>query len=100
LTASIFLAPALFDVNPTPGDAEKYLATALDYDNREADPRLAFELADYFRVSASQARSYARQMACALRTWSAVAHSEGIDASSLRHMESCFQQGIRALESL
>lgn len=49
------LSPA-FDVNPTVGSGEKYLATGFDFDARDADPRLAIEVCDYFRLSVGEAR--------------------------------------------
>lgn len=49
------LSPA-FDVNPTVGNGEKYLATGLGFDVRDADPRLAIEVCDYFRLGVGEAR--------------------------------------------
>ncbi|MCH4082970.1 MAG: type II toxin-antitoxin system HipA family toxin [Olsenella sp.] len=92
------LSPA-FDVNPTPGDNQKYLATALDFDRPEADPRIALEVSDYFRVSEDQAKAYMRKTAHVLEAWPAIARGEGISEASIQRMSSNFQSGIASLES-
>lgn len=91
------LSPA-FDVNPTPGNGEKYLATSLDFDRPEADARLAIEMADYFRVDGAQRREYLSTMAGSVGRWAAFARADGISEASIRHMRSCFEGGIRSLE--
>ncbi len=91
------LSPA-FDVNPTPGNGEKYLATSLDFDRPEADARLAIEMADYFRVDGAQRREYLSTMAGSVGRWAAFARADGISEASIRHMRSCFEGGIESLE--
>ncbi len=92
------LSPA-FDVNPTRGGGEKYLATALDFGRAEADARIALEVADYFRVGASEARGYVHRLAAVLRHWQAVARQRGISDASIRAMEPGLAHGIANLEA-
>ncbi len=92
------LSPA-FDVNPTRGSGEKYLATALDFGRPEADARIAFEVADYFRVTKPEARSYAQRLAAVLRHWQTIARQQGISKASILAMQSGFSRGISNLES-
>lgn len=91
------LCPA-FDVNATAGDNNKYLATSLDFDRYDADPRVAFEVCEYFRVSTSEAKDEASKMAAQLKHWSEKALSAGIDQSSIKAMETCFTSGIKKLQ--
>lgn len=91
------LSPA-FDVNPTVGSNEKYLATGLDFDRPEADARIAFEVRDYFRLTAQEARADAVRMLSALKGWKRVARSEGVSEASIERMGSNFDSGMETLE--
>lgn len=91
------LAPA-FDVNPTVGGEEKYLATSLDFGRPEADPRVALDVAEYFRVNNDAARRAAREMADSLRAWRKIAKGEGIGEASINAMAGNFERGLRLLE--
>lgn len=93
------LSPA-FDVNPTPGGGEKYLATALDFGKPEADARIAFDVADYFRVGSSEAKDYARALAVALARWPIVARQRGISEASMSAMAPNFQRGLTNLQQV
>lgn len=93
------LSPA-FDVNPTPGGGQKYLATALDFGKPEADARIAFDVADYFRVGPSEAKDYARALAAALTRWSIIARRQGISEASMSAMAPNFQRGLSNLEQV
>lgn len=90
------LSPA-FDVNPTAGDGEKYLATGLDFDARDADPRVALAVRDYFRVSEGEARRAARDMSRTLGAWQREARRAGISEASIERMRGCFDSGISRL---
>lgn len=90
----------MFDVNPTQGDGEKYLSTALDFDERLALPENAMAVRDYFRVSAGEAKKTAGIMASALRGWRKEAVRNGISALSVAAMESCFESGVARLAKL
>lgn len=91
------LAPA-FDVNPTLGGGKKYLATAVDFGRPEADPRLAIEVAEYFRMDKAAAKKAARYMLGVLRSWRKVARGEGISEASANAMAPNFDRGISLLE--
>lgn len=91
------LSPA-FDVNPTVGSGEKYLATGLDFDARDADPRLAIEVCDCFRLSVGEARGEAGRMARALSGWRRAALIDGISPASVDAMAGCLDSGVERLE--
>ncbi|WP_172135438.1 type II toxin-antitoxin system HipA family toxin [Adlercreutzia sp. ZJ473] len=92
------LAPS-FDVNPTPGDELKYLNTALDYEAIEALPQVAVSVCEYFRVSVEEARATCANMARVLGGWRKAARSNGISASSIAGMASCFDGAVERLRS-
>ena len=91
------LSPA-FDVNPTPGDEVKYLNTGLGFDSREADPRLAVQMCEYFRLTVPEAKHLAKGMAKTLVGWARIARGNGISEESIHMMANCFESGIRRLE--
>ncbi|OZG63356.1 phosphatidylinositol kinase [Bifidobacterium lemurum] len=93
------LSPA-FDVNPTIGDNPKILNTAIDYDSREADPEVALSVCEYYRTSLSQAKQIARETADRMSDWRRAAVSNGISASSIEAMSSCFESGIERLRKI
>ena len=92
------LSPA-FDVNPTQGDFDKSLSTAIDFDVRDADPRAAFDVREYFRLSAEEARHIASQTANVVARWKGLARKAGIDSRSVKEMSSCFECGERRLSA-
>lgn len=91
------LAPA-FDVNPTSGSEVKYLATGLGFADREADPQAAFEVCEFFRMKAVEARRTAASMARVFGNWRKVARGDGISETSIDRMADCFEAGIRRLK--
>lgn len=93
------LSPA-FDINPTMGDQAKYLSCALDFDRRDADPRLALAVCEYFRLTKAQARAVAKRMARALEGWRGAAHAAGIAKTSQSAFASCFEAGIARLKDI
>lgn len=93
------LSPA-FDVNPTPGSERKYLATGLDFDNREAEPEVAFAVREYFRLDGAAARAVAARMARVMGGWRRIARADGISEASIEFMADCFESGIRKLKAL
>ena len=93
------LAPA-FDVNPTQGDFGKSLSTAIDFEARDADPRVAFGVRDFFRLSAEEARGIASQTARAVSHWKSLAGKAGIEPRSIKEMSSCFEYGERRLREV
>lgn len=93
------LSPA-FDVNPTPGSEPKFLATGLEFGARDAEPELAFEVLDFFRLSLAEARDVASRMASVLSGWRRQARADGISEASLDYMADCFEAGVRKLRAL
>lgn len=93
------LAPA-FDVNPTQGDFGKSLSTAIDFEARDADPRVAFGVRDFFRLSAEEARGIASQTARAVSHWKSLAGKAGIEPRSIKEVSSCFEYGGRRLREV
>lgn len=93
------LSPA-FDVNPTPGSERKYLATGLDFDNRETEPEVAFAVCDFFRVNSAEACDVAAGMARVLGGWRRLARADGISEASQEIMADCFEAGIRKLKAV
>lgn len=93
------LSPA-FDVNPTSGSERKYLATGLDFNNRDAEPEAAYAVCDFFRVSAKEARSMASEMARVLSGWRRAARTDDISEASIGTMADCFETGIHKLKEI
>lgn len=91
------LSPA-FDVNPTPGDQEKYLSCAIDLDERLAVPSAAVAACELYRVTTAHARAEARKMARVLSGWRRLARQDGIAKASIERMSTCFEAGISRLE--
>lgn len=91
------LAPA-FDVNPTPGDQEKYLSCAIDLDERLAVPSAAVAACELYRVIPAHARAEACRMARVLSGWRRLARQDGISKASIERMSTCFEAGISRLE--
>lgn len=89
----------LFDVNPTQGDGEKYLSTAIDLDRRDAAPSAALDCCELFRVSRAEGRRSARKMADVLEGWRKLALRHGISTASAEGMRTCFESGIRRLRA-
>lgn len=93
------LSPA-FDVNPTLGNETKYLSSPIDFERNDADPRIAMELCDYFRLSKADAKREAASMARALQSWNKLALADDINQASIKAMASCFESGIERLQAL
>ena len=86
-------------MNPTFGGGKKYLATALDFGRPEADARIALEVADYFRVSTTEGKRYARKLAAVLQRWQITARQQGVCDASIKAMEPGLSRGISNLEA-
>lgn len=90
----------LFDVNPTPGNGEKFLCSALDFEANEATPEAALSVCEWYRVSEKEARSAARDMARVLAGWRKAASKNGISKQSQERMASCFEAGVERLRNV
>ena len=93
------LSPA-FDLNPSPGDNPKFLRSAIDYDNNEADPRAAVAACEWFRLGHGEAIAEAKAMASKLRRWRKAATANGISKASQDYMASCLESGIDRLNAV
>ncbi len=93
------LSPA-FDINPTPGNNQKYLRSAIDYDNDEASPQAVVDACAWFRMERAEALNEARKMASYLKKWGRLASANGISNASIEHMASSFEAGIERLSSV
>lgn len=89
----------VFDVNPTVGAGEKYLNTAIDFGRYEADPRIAIEACEYYRLTKESAVHEAKKMAKVLSGWRKIARQNGISESSIESMAVCFDGGVACLEN-
>ena len=93
------MSPA-FDVNPTPGDNPKYLRSAIDFDNDEADPRAAVAACEWFRLSHDEAVAEAKEMASVLKRWRKVATANEISRTSQDYMASCMESSVERLNAI
>jgi serine/threonine-protein kinase HipA len=89
-TAGWSLSPA-FDLNPDPEGGAKQLATAIDETNAQASLATALEVADFFRVSETQAREIVGEVSGATARWLDVARSAGLGGHELERLESAFE---------
>ena len=90
------LSPA-FDVNPTPGDNEKHLRSAIDFDDDEADARVAMAACEWYRLGGKEAAEIARSMAGVLKGWRKAAAANGISKASREYMASCLDSAAEKL---
>ena len=85
------LSPA-YDLNPVPLDVRpRILTLAITLDDATANLDLAFEVAEYFGVSATEARRIAGEVGIAVSTWRDEASRVGIDRAAIDRMASAFE---------
>lgn len=84
------LAPA-YDVNPVPADIKpRILATAIDLDDGTASFDLAMAVAEYFGLTATEARGIAGEVGRAVADWRNVADAVGLTSTEINRMVSAF----------
>lgn len=84
------LAPA-YDLNPVPAETKpRVLSTNITLDDGTASLELAFEVADYFKVSAKRARGIARQVGKVVTRWDQEAGALRIGKTERERMSSAF----------
>ncbi len=95
------LSPA-FDLNPNPVPGPKDLSTAIDFDNTRASVETLLNVADYFRLDASEALDILAEVTRATANWRRVAEWHGLTQRDLDEMEPAFEHAeaeqARALE--
>ena len=85
------LAPA-YDLNPVPVDIKpRILSTNITWDDGTASLDLAFEVAEYFKLSKSRALSIVKQVGKAVVGWKKEATNIGIGKNEQERMASAFE---------
>lgn len=84
------LAPA-YDINPVPTDIKpRVLTTAIDLDDGTASLDLAMGVAEYFELTAADARAIASEVGQAVADWRNVAAAVGLTVAEIDRMASAF----------
>lgn len=87
------LSPA-YDLNPVPIDVRpRVLSTCIDLDNPAASAELAFSTAEYYGISAAEAKAIALEIASVTKKWHKEAVQLGIPAQEIDRMASAFEHG-------
>jgi serine/threonine-protein kinase HipA len=89
-TAGWSLSPA-FDLNPDPRPGERYLTTAIDFDDTEARVDLLLEVAAEFRLTARQALHALGEVHAAVGRWRELAGELGVNDGEIALMAPAFE---------
>jgi len=85
------LAPA-YDLNPVPTDIKpRVLTTAIDLDDGTASLDLAMSVADYFLLTADEARAIAAEVGQVVSNWRTEARALGLTRAEIDRMASAFE---------
>jgi serine/threonine-protein kinase HipA len=84
------LSPA-FDLNPNPEPGPKHLTTAITEGDDTASVDLALDVAEYFRVTPTEAAVVVKEMSGAVNEWRQVAAQHGLSASDIAQMAPAFE---------
>jgi serine/threonine-protein kinase HipA len=85
------LAPA-YDLNPMPVETKpRVLSTNITLDDGTASLELAFEVANYFKLSAKRARAIAGQVGKVVARWDKEASESGIGKTDRERVASAFE---------
>jgi serine/threonine-protein kinase HipA len=85
------LSPA-YDLNPVPLDVRpRVLSLAITLDDATANLGLAFEVAEYFGISAEEAQRIAGEVGRAVSQWRETAARVGMDRRPIDRMASAFE---------
>src|SRR5581483_7210428 len=91
------LSPA-YDLNPVPTDVKpRILTTAINEDDTTASLQVALDNANYFGLSAKNARAIAADVGAAVVRWRDEAAAFGLAKSQIERMASAFEHGDLAL---
>jgi serine/threonine-protein kinase HipA len=86
----------VYDVNPVPVDVKpRILTTTINLEDGTASMELAFEVANYFGLSAASAKNIAAEVAQAVTGWPRVAKKLGIVRAEIDRMASAFEHADR-----
>jgi serine/threonine-protein kinase HipA len=83
------LSPA-FDINPNPEMSATNLKTTIDYTRSELDLGLVMGVADFFRLSAQEARNILNEIAASVGEWRQIARRNKLSESEIRSMAPAF----------
>lgn len=82
----------LYDVNPVPTDVRpRILTTGITPDDFGCDLNLVLEVAEYFGLSAAEAKTIVRAVAVTTATWRDAAARRGAKAAEIKRMQSAFE---------
>ncbi len=84
------LSPA-FDLNPNPAPGSKDLSTAIDFEDTRASVETLLNVADFFRLDASDALDVLAEVTRAAASWRRVAESHGLTQRDFDEMEPAFE---------
>lgn len=88
-TAGWALSPA-FDLNPSPEPGDRYLSTAIDYDDSEARIDLLLDVASEFRLAVPQALTVLGEVQDAVSRWVVVAEETSATEDEIDLMSAAF----------
>ncbi len=82
----------VYDVNPTPAaERPRILSSTIDESDATASLELAFEVAEYFDLTANEARRIASEVGTVVGGWRQEAVSAGLGAQEIDRMTSAFE---------
>lgn len=82
----------VYDVNPVPTDVrQRILTTGIAPDDFGCDLNLVLEVAEYFGLSAAEARAIVKAVAATTATWRDAAARRGARAAEITRMQSAFE---------
>jgi serine/threonine-protein kinase HipA len=85
------LSPA-YDLNPTPADIRaRVLSTGIEPDAYDCDLERVLEVAAFFNLSHSDARSIVQSVAAVTVGWKGVAEARGARKADIRRMQTAFE---------
>lgn len=82
----------VYDVNPTPAEERpRILSSTIDESDATASLELAFEVAEYFDLTANEARRIASEVGTVVGGWRQEAVSAGLSGQEIDRMTSAFE---------
>jgi len=82
----------VYDVNPTPAEERpRILSSTIDESDATASLELAFDVAEYFDLTANEARRIASEVGTVVGSWRQEAVSAGLSGQEIDRMTSAFE---------